>query len=191
MLLSGATALYIGNQSYSKAYVGDTLVWPATPPTPPTPTTGYTLTKISSISQLSKGDSYVLISNKILGGRPYPDIWYNLDFPGFSGSGTYSALPTYTLELTKENDNALYTNSGSTEYIIRLYAEDNNTMYLTRYNGYTIRLKEYNGGVAAYGDATSTSGGFAAYLSSMGSEPGCIRNNENYLYYVYKLTYNW
>ena len=52
MVLSGATALYIGNQSYSKAYIGDTLVWSTIQPT--------TLTKINDISGLSDGDEIVL-----------------------------------------------------------------------------------------------------------------------------------
>ena len=51
MIFSATTALYVGNTSYSKAFIGETQVWPLSGET-----TGYTLQKASSTSDLKKGD---------------------------------------------------------------------------------------------------------------------------------------
>ena len=133
MIFSGTTALYVGNSSYSKAYLGSTLVWPVQ-------LTGYTLQRITSFSQLSSGDTYVFIdpTNKYIVGMD--STWSNVYFEDFTTSGIINNMPSGYKEFIFKGTEIL---SGETVANIfikssneRLYLTDprNNMMYFTTLN---------------------------------------------------------
>lgn len=89
-VFSGTTAIYVGNNSYSAAYVGDVQVWPPVPPI-----TGYRLTA-KTYSTISSGDKVVFVepnSKRIVTGNNGKT---SVVFSDFNGDGVYSGLPSGT-----------------------------------------------------------------------------------------------
>lgn len=87
MVLSAATALYIGSTSYSKAYIGDTQVWPVQT------TVKYKLTEMKGT--LVSGYEYVLIYPSGKKMVPNSSLFGSstLSFNNFNGDGIYDSLP--------------------------------------------------------------------------------------------------
>ena len=115
MILSAVTSIYVGGDSCSKAYVGDTLVWPMEK--------GYHLQ--SGVS-LNVGDKFVLINNdnKKIVGR---DGGVNVDFNGFNGNGVYSALPRNTSIF-------MYSTNGVAKFENGVCANSDNYIEYSQYN---------------------------------------------------------
>lgn len=108
MVFSATTAIYVGNTSCSKAYIGTTQVWPVLP------TTGYVLEYVEYFSGLTSGDSYVLIAENTKNivafknaSGPYgePHLFTNSSFSAFTGNGIYSTIPEYSAIFRLTNSN--------------------------------------------------------------------------------------
>lgn len=82
MIFSATTALYVGNTSYTKAYVGETQVWPKIIAT---------ITRVNSFSELHSGDTYVLINedNNLIVGNGLSSLVYS----DVSSGGTKIIIP--------------------------------------------------------------------------------------------------
>lgn len=107
MLLSAATALHVGSTSYSKAYVGNTQVWPST---------GYKLEYVEYYSGLTSGDSYVLIAENTKNILSFKDqsgpqgeshLFTNSVFSAFTGTALYQQIPEYSAIFQKNDTNTV------------------------------------------------------------------------------------
>ena len=154
MNFSGTTALYLGNTSYSKAYIGDKLVWPIKD----------TFTLVQDLSGLSVGDKIVLagyysmtIQGQTVEARKIVaftantnNYFYNADFDGFNGDSGQYILPenacVFTVETISNGQAKIWYNGGGiTAKQVTDAIGNQNYVLVNNPNNALVRLVNLNG----------------------------------------------